>query len=225
MRGRDMVKCRICGADTVNVQNKKGKVFHFCPVCRFVSKDVADFPEETEEKRRYEEHNNSFEDPRYVAYFEKFIKQALTGFVEPGSKGLDFGSGPEPVLSKILMTGHGFDMDIYDKFYSPEKPYEQKTYDFITATEVVEHLQDPMEYFRLFNRLLKPGGILAVMTLMHHNDRDRFFKWHYIRDITHISFYCVETMKRIAGMTGFEMIYTDGIRYAVFGKMRELVGK
>lgn len=44
---------------------------------------------------------------------------------EGEKSGLDFGSGPSPVLAMIMERDYGFDMDIYDLFYSPEKPYRK----------------------------------------------------------------------------------------------------
>lgn len=55
-------------------------------------------------------------------------------------------------------------MDTYDCFYSPEKVYFGKKYGLVTATEVVEHLDDPLDYFSLFENLLKDDGVLSIMT-------------------------------------------------------------
>ncbi|MDO9493204.1 methyltransferase domain-containing protein [Acetobacterium sp.] len=42
--------------------------------------------------------------------------------------------------------------------------YLGKKYDLLTATEVVEHLDDPLDYFSLFENLLKDDGVLSIMT-------------------------------------------------------------
>ena len=100
--------------------------------------------------------------------------------------------------------------------FRSDKVYLGKHYDLITTTEVVEHLQDPLEYFRLFSKLLKPDGVLAVMTLFHQNDQAHFLNWHYIRDRSHISFYTAKTMKYIASQVGLKVIYSNNKRFTTF---------
>ena len=73
-----------------------------------------------------------------------------------------------------------------------------------------------MEYFKLFTTLLKPQGILAVMTLFHQNDQEHFQDWFYIRDPSHISFFTRNTMEYIAKEVGLKIIYCDNSRYTTF---------
>jgi len=209
------MKCPICGSETRIIHHPTIGVFYGCHDCDFIFKSKLDILSEEEELLRYNQHNNSIDDPRYVSYFYRFLDHAVFRYVK-GNKGIDFGSGPSPVLAQILERNHGFEMDIYDLFYSPEKVYIGKKYDLVTSTEVVEHLENPLQYFRLFKDLLKPEGVLAVMTLFHHNNDDHFLKWHYIRDLTHISFYTPKTMRCIAAKVGLKLIYTNDIRFASF---------
>ncbi len=43
-------------------------------------------------------------------------------------------------------------------------PLADGFFDVIVSTEVVEHLENPRDVFREFNRMLKPGGSLIVTT-------------------------------------------------------------
>ena len=54
------------------------------------------------------------------------------------------------------------------------------------------------------------------MTLFHNSDEEHFWKWHYIRDKSHISFYTPKTMEMIAQMIGLKMIFTNHVRYTTF---------
>jgi len=55
---------------------------------------------------------------------------------------------------------------LYDIFYYPEKePIEKiKYYDFITATEVFEHLRNPKKELELLMSLIKTKGWIGIMT-------------------------------------------------------------
>lgn len=170
------------------------------------------------EKEIYDLHENSIECEGYVKMFQNFLSSAVMPFKSSGVA-LDFGSGPEPVLTQLIKRDYDFQIDNYDLHYQPEKVYIGKKYDVIVSTEVVEHLPNPMEVFRLFHEQLKDGGILAFMTLFHGNDEDEFLKWWYRRDKTHISFFTVNTLEHIAKSIGFEVIYTDGKRMCTFRKL------
>ena len=80
-----------------------------------------------------------------------------------GDQGLDFGSGPGPTLS-IMFREAGYPMEIYDYFYAPNTDVLNNQYDFITATEVIEHLRHPIQTLNLLWKILKPGGVLGIMT-------------------------------------------------------------
>jgi len=107
-------------------------------------------------------------------------------------------------------------MDIYDLFYAPEKIYEGRTYDLITCTEVIEHLEDPLVHFQTMKEALNENGILAIMTQFHRNDVEHFRTWHYMRDRSHIAFYRRKTLEKITEIIGLEMIYCNDRNYATF---------
>lgn len=209
-------ECSLCGGKTRIIHHTRIADFHYCTNCEYIYKDERFHVSMEDALKIYNNHNNSIEDPRYVEFFYKFLYDAVFPYVNEGKEGFDFGSGPSPVLAQILERDHGYEMDIYDLFYAPDKVYQGKRYDLVTTTEVVEHLKDPITVFRLLKDLLKADGTLAVMTLFHKNDEEYFKNWHYIRDLSHISFYTVKTLQFIADQTGLEMIHTDGTRYATF---------
>jgi hypothetical protein len=49
--------------------------------------------------------------------------------------------------------------------------------------------------------MLRPGGILAVMTSLW-NERTDFASWYYRLDPTHVVFFHEETFRRLAGDLG-----------------------
>ncbi|SCZ76443.1 class I SAM-dependent methyltransferase [Acidaminobacter hydrogenoformans] len=211
------MNCTICGAMTrALIQPATGHCYYRCDHCDFIFKAEEHVVSAEEERREYDLHVNSIDDPRYVAYFKRFVEAAVVGHVTIGKNGLDFGSGPEPVLAEILERDYGYRMDIYDLFYAPEKVFAGRRYDLITCTEVAEHLRDPLAFFRLARELLQEDGLLAVMTQFHPEGDEAALKAHYLRDQTHISFFSFKTMETVAALTGLEVVYTDHKRYTAF---------
>ena len=210
-------KCKICGAITVPWHYpKQMDDFHYCEVCEFIAKDDSAMMSSEDELKRYNEHNNEGVDPQYIAYFKTFLEDAVFPYANTGKIGLDFGSGPQPVLANLLSQQYHYQMAIYDLFYAMDQTYSQQQYDLITTTEVVEHLQDPLHYFKHFKELLLPTGILAVMTQFHQNDPQKFMGWYYMRDHSHISFFTPKTMAVIGQKVGLRVIYSNGIKNTTF---------
>ncbi len=102
--------------------------------------------------------------------------------VSPQSQGLDFGCGPGPTLS-LMLEEAGHSMALYDIFYHPDTQVLNRQYDFMTATEVIEHLQDPhrvwQQWLNLVARRLDWSDDKMV------KDLDAFAGWHYKNDLTH----------------------------------------
>jgi 2-polyprenyl-3-methyl-5-hydroxy-6-metoxy-1,4-benzoquinol methylase len=91
----------------------------------------------------------------------------------------------------------GYPTAIYDPIYAPNADVWQTTYDFITASEVAEHLYKPMiELQRLWD-VLKPGGWLGIMTKRVINEQ-AFARWHYKNDPTHVCFFSEPTFVWLA---------------------------
>ena len=104
-----------------------------------------------------------------------------------GAHGLDFGCGPGPALAHMLRET-GFRMSLYDSFFVPDQAALNKGYDFICATEVVEHLHRPAQELDRLWSLLRPGGWMGVMTKLVL-DSTAFADWHYKNDPTHVCFF------------------------------------
>lgn len=147
------------------------------------------------EKRRYDLHRNDPEDGGYRDFLERLIAP-LAGHLQPAAEGLDFGSGPRPVMS-ILLAARGFRMTNYDPFYADDAPALERTYDFVTCAETVEHFRHPAESWAMLFRLVRPGGRLGVMTLLREEPAE-FSRWWYRQDETHICFYSRATLEWLA---------------------------
>ncbi|MGF1671117.1 MAG: class I SAM-dependent methyltransferase [Balneolaceae bacterium] len=166
-----------------------------CENCKLIFVPPEQRISRDEEFSRYELHENDPSDPRYRKFLSK-ISGPMLDRIEPGSFGLDFGSGPGPTLS-VMFEEQGHIVNLFDSFYDNNPRVFDHTYDFITATEVIEHLFNPLfELDRLWD-CLKPGGWLGIMTKLA-TDKNAFENWHYKNDDTHIAFYSKETFLWIA---------------------------
>jgi SAM-dependent methyltransferase len=155
------------------------------------------------EKRKYEHHQNEPEDLVYQEYLKQIMDPVLERISE-GAKGLDFGCGSDPALSQMF-EADGYQTDVYDAYFAPNEEVFGRSYDFITACEVVEHFYKPqMELDRLFS-MLRPGGILAIKTQMLPFEEE-FSTWYYKRDITHVCFFSERSMRFLADKWTAELI-------------------
>ncbi|VEN74320.1 SAM-dependent methyltransferase, type 11 [Candidatus Desulfarcum epimagneticum] len=188
--------CPLCGEAAGLFFEDNRRIYLRCGRCRLIFVPRRHWMAPEDERAVYDLHEN---DPRDSGY-RRFLSRLTGPLLErlpPRQAGLDFGCGPGPTLSAMLEE-KGHTVDLYDPFYQNHPEVFEKQYDFICATEVAEHLRDPgADFTRLF-AMLKPGGWLAVMT-RPARDLQAFSQWHYIRDMTHICFYCLETFQYMAG--------------------------
>lgn len=191
-----LTACPLCSGDEIDPFCKDGnRTFLNCLNCKLVFVPRCDWLSHEDEKATYDLHENDPLDQGYRQFLSRFSTPLLER-LEGRQKGLDFGCGPGPTLS-ILLEGHGHQVDLYDPIYCNDPSVFHNTYDFICATEVVEHLHDPKLEFAALFRMLKPGGWLGIMTKLV-KDKQAFRQWHYIRDMTHICFYSTGTFEYLA---------------------------
>lgn len=195
--------CSVCRAGQLSLLDTINGVSYWrCPRCEATLMDPAHWLTAEQEKAVYDLHDNHTEDPGYCRFLAK-LANPLAEKLPPGSRGLDFGCGPGPVLAGMLEVA-GMDMTIYDPLYYPDTSVLKARYDFITCTEVAEHLHDPLETFIQLEQMLQPGGWIGVMTCFQTDDA-RFANWHYRRDPTHVVFYREHTMDCLAQYLGLEL--------------------
>ena len=169
--------CKICCQYTRAIKDAKSDIQYYgCNFCDFIFVDDNHLFSAEEEISRYRQHDNDLENEGYVSMLNNFIIKSVSPYKASIRTVLDFGCGESPVLAGLLKE-EGFEVDVYDKFFSPKEIYRDKTYDLITATEVIEHLNNPLDTFKLFKSLLNKDGIISIMTLFHPQDDTQFIDW------------------------------------------------
>ncbi|HUF27429.1 MAG TPA: methyltransferase domain-containing protein [Gemmatimonadaceae bacterium] len=196
-------KCPLCGSPVLDLYARtNGRAYHRCATCALVHLEPALRPTPLEEVRRYLEHENDVGDLRYRAFLDR-LAAPLRSRLRAGAEGLDFGCGPGPALA-AMMCEAGFPTAAWDPVFRADDAVLARDYDFVTCTEVVEHLHEPAATFDRLARLLRPGGMLAVMTRFYPA-REAFVTWHYLRDPTHVLFWSEETFRWIAAAHGWTL--------------------
>jgi SAM-dependent methyltransferase len=171
-----------------------------CAACCARFLDPRHWPTREEERAEYLLHENDAGEPGYRRFLGK-LAGPLLARLAPASSGLDYGCGPGPALAAMLReAGHA--VALYDPFFHADARSLERTYDFITCTEAAEHFHAPAEEFARLDRLLRPGGVLALMTCFQTDDA-RFAGWHYRQDRTHVVFYREATLRHVAERQGW----------------------
>jgi len=210
------MKCSICKTETDIIHDLAFKIdYHKCPKCQLIQLDQDYRISFSQERVIYDQHENSLDNQGYLNYFIDFLEKGVLPYKKDGAL-LDFGSGPEPVLIQLINRDYGFQTSHYDLHYAKDKSYQDRSYDVILSTEVIEHVDNPLDFMKHLSSLLKPKGIIALMTLVHDNDTEAFLQWWYRRDQTHITFYSIKTMETLASLVGLKLIYHDRRRIFTF---------
>lgn len=214
-----MNKCKICNCNTTVIKDAKSvKIYYRCEECDYIFLDDKHYLDASFEKEHYDNHENNLESLGYVNMFENLIEEFVDIDAKEIKTALDFGCGEGEVLP-ILLERRGIFCDRYDLFYFPQKVYKNKKYDLIVSTEVIEHLASPLETLKELLLHLNKDGYLLLMTYFHPSDDEKFLKWFYIKDITHIGFFSIKTFEYMASELGLNMIKHNSKNSIMFRKI------
>lgn len=108
--------------------------------------------------------------------------------------------------------------------------YPDAHFDVVISNEVVEHLIDPLEFFREVHRILRPGGV-AVMSTGNGRGwtaRLRGRNWKYFGEdgltFGHIRFFSPTTGQVVGRLCGFSRVWSTSHGFA-FGERGELANR
>lgn len=188
-----------CHSGTDDFYRDKRREYRRCLRCGLVFVPPQFYLTAEREKAEYDLHCNEVDDPGYRGFLSRLAKPMMDRLA-PTSRGLDFGCGPGPALAAMFAEA-GHQVSLYDVFYQPDTDPLRRRYQFITATEVVEHLHRPGEVLAGLWQQLEPEGYLGVMTKLVR-DADAFANWHYKNDPTHVCFFSELTWRWWAGENG-----------------------
>jgi hypothetical protein len=198
-------KCLLCRSSDTNFlfsgkASRKLRDFYRCESCKLIFVPQVFHLSPQEERELYDKHQNHIDNKGYLAHLKrmiKFIEQKFDLEKRKTMNVLDFGSGPNPVFANLLKELNFLEVSIYDPFYANDSLMLQRKYNLVTSVEVVEHFSNPQQSWQKLGSLVKSKGSLLLMTQMTDNVNS-LKDWHYLRDATHVVFYCQETMAWIA---------------------------
>lgn len=189
------MNCPLCHHRALKFQEIQKKEYFECSSCRLVFLSSAFHLAPDLEKAIYDFHQN---DPKDLGY-RTFLTPAFNAVMKYApleARGIDVGCGPGPTLS-LMLKEQGFNVEIFDKYYYPDRSVFKKKYDFITCTEVIEHVSEVDAFLEKLIACLHSSGILVLMTKLLQEDQD-FSTWYYKDDPTHISFFREQTVLSMA---------------------------
>lgn len=198
----EVLPCPLCSAPAHWLQDDRKRSYWQCEQCLMVHVPAHWQLTAEQEKAEYDRHENHPDDPGYRRFLSRLAVPLLER-LPAASSGLDFGCGPGPALAMMLRE-HGHQVALHDLYYHPNPEALAQQWDFITATEVVEHLAAPREVLEHLWQCLKPGGWLGLMT-KRVTSPEAFRTWHYKSDPTHISFFSAQSFRWLAAQWQAEL--------------------
>ena len=212
--------CPLCGRSEFTEWHRElGHEYWRCEHCALVFLSPAQRLAFDAEVERYRLHRNNDDDPGYLRFLSR-LAAPMIARVPEGARGLDYGCGPSTALA-LLMTQSGRPTAAHDPVFHPDASALGARYDFVTCSEVLEHIHQPLVALQLMEGLLEKHGKIGIMTRWY-DGQEPFGAWSYRRDPTHVCFYSEHTMRWIAEHFGWELSIpaTDVAIYTIGGQER-----
>ena len=123
---------------------------------------------------------------------------------------LDYGSGSGEMAKRLAALGFT-NIECFDVFSHPTRP--NRTFDVVTAIEVVEHSIDPLGTFKEMKSFLSPGGAMVFTTgILPPDIETTKAGWWYIAPRNgHASIFSSAALSRVAEGLGFAYYPGPGI--------------
>ena len=199
--------CPLCNSISTIFYQSSNRLYYQCSNCYGIFVDKKLRLNKEAEMLRYKEHNNDVEDKKYQKFVSPITSAVIRDFTQ-SDKGLDFGAGTGPVISKVLKDCN-FDIVQYDPFFHNYPDLLEEKYNYIACCEVIEHFHNPKKEFILLKKLLLQNGKLYCMTDVYNEDIN-FHNWYYKNDPTHIFIYHKKTIHWIKEEIGFLNVRIEG---------------
>jgi ubiquinone/menaquinone biosynthesis C-methylase UbiE len=157
-------------------------------------------------------------------------------WLERGSQGrlLDVGAGNGSLVERMCTLGweaEGLDFDrrsvesgrsrglTFHLGGLPDQRFPEKSFDAITMSHSIEHVHDPVSWLAEAQRILKPGGRLAIATPNARSWLHRRFRehWFALDPPRHLHLFNRDTLAAALHKAGFEA-------FRVFTSIRDVNG-
>lgn len=153
---------------------------------------------------------------------EHYRLKKMAALARGKSKLLDIGYAamPNPYLQNSEVYGLDLNKPVqlptnYIKIFQGNvfdlpKPFEENSFDAILAGEIIEHLEQPVEFLRLCNKTLKPGGLLVISTPNPNSIWEQILTLNLSRsfffDPEHVCLYPQRWLIRMFELANFEKV-------------------
>ena len=225
----EIVNCNLCGSD-------KYRVIYSMPDTRYFIGEWFNVVECTNcglgfvNPRPTSSEMSKYYPPTFYDYFERerdyhlrrYSAEAkfLPGIASDGNRLLlDLGcaNGDFPrFMQQLGWRVEGVEVSQYSKIITDFKVYKQDfreievyepRYDAITAWAVLEHVHDPMAYFKKAAQVLKSGGVFVFLVTNFESLSSRCL---FREDVPrHLYFFTEGTIRRYLAENGFDFIRAD----------------
>ncbi len=220
--------CPLCDAPDGEFKfEKDGAPIYACPECTF---RFARPERNANLGNAFDEFESSYiqyfdEAPRDTVNFERLTAwMAQFGALDAGATVLDVGAGSGKFvryLRRMGMDATGLEPSaaLYQHYLAGDAAFrcqklaefsrsEGRRFSIVTAFDVIEHVDDPVETIALISELAEPGGRVFVSTpdtgSLHARVMGRH--WHYYHRY-HLSYWSRSTLGRTAAKFGLECRY------------------
>jgi len=200
-----VVACDQCGFGFVNPRPTPSETARHYPAAYFESAATAS-------RDRYFQRRYAAE----AAYLKTMEKPGIQPFLlDVGCAGGDFprfmaarGWRVEGVeVSESAGSIHDF--PIYRQEFQ-NIPVTTPTYDAVTAWAVIEHVHDPMAYFRKAAQVLKPGGLFVFLVTNFESVASRHL---FVEDVPrHLNFFTRSVVRQYLDRVGLSFVREDNGR-------------
>ncbi len=224
------MRCPVCNSDSIldSCQSGKNRVMR-CQSCS--SEFLKNYKQNRDHiySRSYYDPWNLEEDDTATARMKHLNFQNLIDRLEKrcegvnGKKFLDIGCATGYMLDVAREKGcevYGVELstwactqavkrhkNVFNKSLE-ECSFARNFFDFISMTDVLEHIDSPHIFFEELNRIIKRGGYVLITTPdnLSWSRRCMGRKWFHFNKDDHIIFYNRKALSYISGLHGFQVL-------------------